>query len=244
MSANPLDQFKIKPLGEWAHFEVAGFDVSFTNSALFMLLAIGITSAFMIFGGRRKAIIPGRMQAAAEYLYELVANMVKENAGEKAKPFFPFVFTLFTVILFGNLLGMVPYGFTFTSHIIVTFALGLLVFFACVIIGFYKHGLKFFTLFVPAGLPMVIRPMIFFIELASFCFRPISLSIRLFANMMAGHIALKIFASLIVTAGVFGVFPFALTVGIIGFEIFVAFLQAYIFALLSSVYLHDAIYLH
>lgn len=245
MSANPLDQFKIKALSDWGHFQLAGHDITFTNSALFMCLAVLISSAFMILGSRRKAIVPGRFQAAAEMVYETIANLVRDNAGEKARPYVPFIFTLFMLILFGNLLGMIPYGFTFTSHLIVTFTLAVMVFLLCVFIGFTKHGLKFFTLFVPKGLPMVIVPLIFVMELLSFCFRPISLSMRLFANMFAGHIALKIFASLIIVAGIYlGVFPFLITTVMIGFEIFIACLQAYIFVLLSSIYLHDSLYLH
>lgn len=244
MSANPLDQFKIHPLADWSQLELGGYDVSFTNSSLWMVISIALTSAFMIMGMRKKAVIPGRWQAAVEYIYEAVAGIVRENAGEKARPFFPFIFTLFMIILMGNLLGMLPYSFTYTSHIVVTFALAVIVFGACVLVGLFKHGFKFFTLFIPKGLPLPIVPLIFVIELFSFCFRPISLSIRLFANMLAGHIALKIFAGLVVMAGYFGLFPFAITTAMVGFEVFVAVLQAYIFALLASVYLHDSIYLH
>ena len=217
-----------------------------------MLLAIIAVSFFIIFGMRKSALVPGRMQSMAELSYEFIANMLKENVGNEGRKYFPFVFTVFMFVLFCNLLGLLPYSFTPTSHIIVTFSLAMLVFTTVVIIGFAKHGLGFFKLFAPSGVPGWIVPFLIPIEIISFLARPISLSIRLAAAMTAGHILLKVFAGFIIMlggAGIFGtiagiVVPLPLLVVLMGLELFVAFLQAYIFSMLTSIYLHDSIHLH
>lgn len=239
--ADPLHQFeihKIMPL------EIAGVDASFTNSSLFMVIGVVLFSAFMMLAMGRRTVVPGRMQSVAEIFYEFIANMVKEIAGADARPYFPFVFSLFMFILMGNVLGLLPFSFTYTSHIIVTFTLAMIVFVLMWVVGFYRHGLKFVTLFIPPGCPAIMAPLLVPIELFAFFVRPISLSIRLFANMMAGHIMLKVFAGFAVTMGLFGVVPMLVTASLIGFELLVAGLQAYIFALLTCVYLHDSVYMH
>lgn len=245
---DPLHQFKIEPI---FGFDLAGFSLAYTNSALFMTLAVFLSAAIMLMGSARAQMIPGRLQSLSEMFYNFISGMVRDAAGDDAKPYFPFVFTLFCFILFGNLLGMTPYGFTFTSHIIVTFALAFLVFLVITGIGFYKHGLHFFSFFAPPGVPLLLAPLIIPIEVFSYLARPISLSVRLFANMLAGHIVLKVLASFIVmmvgagAMGAFGALPLlGFSIGFVGFEIFVALLQAYIFSVLTCVYLHDAIHLH
>ncbi|CAK0751963.1 ATP synthase subunit a [Azospirillaceae bacterium] len=206
----------------------------------------------MVLGMRQRALVPGRLQSMAELLYQFVANMVRENAGHDAKPFFPFVFTLFAFIMFGNLLGMIPGAFTYTSHIIVTFALALVVFLFVTLLGLVKHGLHFFSLFMPHGVPMVLAPILVPIELISYLSRPISLSVRLFANMMAGHTMLKVFAGFTVMMGasmgttgyLAGMGPVIINIALIGFEILVALLQAYVFSILTCLYIRDALELH
>ena len=239
--SNPLEQFEIKPL---MPLEFNGLDISFTNSALFMFLTVIVMTLFMVMSMRGRALVPGRWQSAAEMLYEFVEKMVLENAGAGARKFFPFIFTLFTFILVGNILGLFPYSFTFTSHIIVTFGLALIVFCTCLVIGFARHGMKFLSLFMPGGAPWVLAPLLIPIEMFSYFSRPFSLAIRLFANMLAGHIVLKVFAGFTIALGLFGVAPLLVNSLLLGFELLVACLQAYIFALLSSVYIHDSIYLH
>jgi F-type H+-transporting ATPase subunit a len=198
----------------------------------------------MVFGTARASQVPGRVQSLAEMVYNFVANMLSDVAGKEARPYFPFVFSLFCFILFGNLLGMMPFGFTFTSRIIVTFALALTVFLVVTGIGFYMHGLHFLHFFLPPGVPMLLAPLMIPIEVFSYLVRPISLSVRLFANMLAGHIVLKVLASFAIMMGAFFFIPFIFSVGFVGFEIFVALLQAYIFTMLTCVYLHDAIHMH
>lgn len=231
--------------------EIAGQDVSITNSSLFMLIAVVAASLFMILGMQKRALIPGRLQSAVEMVHNTIAQMVGDTAGEHSKPYFPLIFSIFIFILFCNLIGMVPGSFTVTSHILVTFALAIVVFLAVTLTGFAKHGLHFFSLFVPHGTPLVMLPLIFILELLSFCVRPFSLSIRLFANMMAGHIMLKVFAGMVVMLLASGgmtllllPLPILLNVALTGFELFVAGLQAYIFSILAAVYLHDALELH
>lgn len=253
--AGPLEQFEIKTLipistGAQAGAEAA-LDLSFTNSSLAMVLAVVLASMLMIFSMRGRAQIPGRAQALTEVLYEFIADTLKTAAGKDAMRYFPFVFSIFMFILFGNLLGMVPVFFTFTSHIIVTFALGMLVFLVVTGIGFARHGLKFFGLFLPHGVPKILAPMIVCIELISYLIRPATLAVRLFANMLAGHILLKIFALFTVNLLAFGfigliggVVPLAVNVALIALEFFVAMLQAFIFTLLTCVYLNDALNLH
>ncbi len=247
MSANhsPLAQFDVKKL---VPIEVAGYDLSFTNASLFMVIAVLCVSLFMSLGMRKRALVPGRFQSMVEMVYGFVADMISENAGKEGLKFFPIIFSLFIFVLFCNLLGMVPFSFTVTSHIIVTFAFAAFVFVGVTCVGFWKHGLHFLHFFVPQGLPggiggLLLKVFMIIIEFFSYLARPVSLSIRLAANMMAGHTLMKIMASF-VGVGLMGVFPFAFLLIFTGFEIFVACLQAYIFALLCSVYLNDALHMH
>ncbi|MBI1273415.1 MAG: F0F1 ATP synthase subunit A [Alphaproteobacteria bacterium] len=246
---NPMTQFELKTLAE---FSFAGYDFSFTNSTLFMLIAVTLSAGIVIAGMRPAAMVPGRFQMLVEYLHNSIANMVEQSAGPRSKAFFPFIFALFMFIMFCNMLGLVPGGFTVTSHIVINFALALFIFFLCTVVGFVKHGFHFFALFLPKDAPVVMVPVLFVVEIISYCVRPFSLSVRLFANMLAGGILLKIFAGLVGTmilaGGVVGLvlspLPFILTVGLTGFKLFVAGLQAYIFSILTAVYLHDAIEMH
>jgi len=241
--ASPLHQFEIHPIIpiQLGH---AGVDVSFTNSALFMVLAMVLISAFMILGMRRSAIVPGRWQCAAEMAYEFIANMLRDTVGQEGRKYFPFVFTVFMFVLFGNLLGMVPYSFTFTSHIVVTFALAFIIFVGVTILGFVKHGFHFFSFFVPPGTPIPMYPLLIPIEVISYLSRPISLSVRLFANMLAGHTLLKVIAGFVWALGVFGILPLAFVVALTGLEILIACLQAYVFTILTCLYINDALHLH
>ncbi len=238
---SPMEQFKIEPL---IPIHIGGTDISYTNSALFMTFAVILTGLLFWGATRHRTMVPGRLQATAEMLYEFVAGMVKENTGLEGMKYFPFVFTLFMFILFGNFLGLMPYGFTFTSHIIVTAAMALFIFTAVTIIGFARHGLHFFALFVPPGAPLGIAIILAPLEFFSYLIRPVSLSLRLFANMLAGHVLLKVLAGFIITLGVFGVVPFAAIFGVTFLELMVAAIQAYVFSLLTCIYLNDAIHLH
>ena len=228
---------------------IGGLDLAFTNSALFMVLTVALIAAFRLLATSSASIVPGRLQAAAEMSYEFVANMLREAAGKEGMRFFPLVFSLFMFVLFANLLGMVPYFFTVTSHIIVTFALALLVILTVIIYGFYRNGLGFLKLFVPHGIPGYLVPLVVLIEVISFLSRPISLSVRLFANMLAGHITLKVFAGFVFSLGALGavgmggaILPFIMTVALTALEFLVAFLQAYVFAVLTCMYLNDALH--
>jgi F-type H+-transporting ATPase subunit a len=246
--ADPIHQFQISKL--FTLGTVGGHEIAFTNSALFMGIAVVGISLLMIGATARRAVVPGRAQSLAEMSYEFVADMIKSTAGPDGMRFFPFVFTLFMFILVLNLLGLVPLGgFTVTSHIIVTAALALLVFFTVIIYGVAHNGLRFFKLFVPSGIPVYILPLIVVIEVMSFVSRPISHSVRLFANMLAGHITLKVFAGFIIMLGALGIhgwigaiLPLALTIALTALELLVAFLQAYVFAILTCIYLNDAIH--
>lgn len=237
----PMHQFEINRLAE---IEIFGIDASFTNSSLFMVLGVGLITGFFALAMNGRSLVPTRMQSVAELCYEFVANMVRENVGQAGMKYFPFVFTLFTFILVMNLLGMLPYSFTVTSHIIVTFALAALVFVVVTAIGFARHGLGYLKLFVPEGVPMWLMPLIVPIELISYLIRPVSLSVRLFANMMAGHTMLKVFAGFVVSLGIFGFAPLLFTIAFTGLEFVVAFLQAFIFAVLTCIYLNDAVNMH
>lgn len=237
---SPLAQFEVHPL---VPLQVAGYDISFTNASLWMLLAVCGVALLMFMGMRRAALVPGRWQSASEMLVEFVGGIVQENAGKDAMRYFPLIFTLFMFILLCNLLGMIPTSFTVTSHIIVTFAMAACVFLGVTVIGFIRHGAHFLSLFLPAGTPWWMAPLMILIELVSYLARPISLSIRLAANMLAGHLLLKIIAGF-VAIGFLGIFPFAFLLIFTGFEIFIACLQAYIFTLLSCIYLNDALNLH
>jgi F-type H+-transporting ATPase subunit a len=222
-----------------------GVDASFTNSSLFMVLTVITVSLFLIGGMRRSAMIPGRWQSMAELSYVFIANMVKDNVGSEGRPYFPFIFTIFMFILVGNFWGMMPYSFTFTSHIAVTFAMAFFVFIGVTIIAIAKHKLHFLTFFMPPGVPMVMAPLLVPIEIISYLSRPISLSVRLFANMLAGHTLLKVFAGFIISLGVAaGWLPFVFVVALTGLEFVIAFLQAFVFAILTCLYLNDALHLH
>jgi F-type H+-transporting ATPase subunit a len=238
---NPLEQFEITA---WLPIRIGDFDVSFTNSAAFMILAVLAASAMMILGVRSRALVPGRWQLIAELSYGFIAKMVSDTVGKEGRPYFPFVFTLFMFVLFGNMLGLLPYAFTYTSHIIVTFAMAGFIFVAVTVIAIAKHGVKFFGYFLPEGVPIFMAPLLVPIEIISYLSRPISLSVRLFANMMAGHTLLKVVAGFVVPLGIFGIVPIAGLVAVSALELLIAFLQAYIFAILTCIYINDAVHLH
>lgn len=243
---DPLHQFMITPL---IKLTLAGYDISFTNSALFMVLATVSSIGLMFAATRRAQLVPSRTQFIGESLYRFISNMITDNIGKEGLPYLPYVMSLFLFILMGNFLGMIPYGFTFTSHIIVTFVLAVIVFISVTILGFIKHGTHFFRLFCPEGTPIYIMPLLVPVEIMSYFTRPVSLSVRLFANMMAGHAMLKIFAGfVIILAGTsffpVAVLPFVVNLAVVGFEFLVAFLQAYVFTVLTCIYLNDAIHLH
>jgi F-type H+-transporting ATPase subunit a len=244
---DPIHQFEIKTF--FSLFQLGPHEIAFTNSAAFMLAALAIIAFLMLVPTRRRALVPGRLQSMAELSYEFIATTIRSSAGNEGMKFFPLVFSLFMFILVVNLLGLLPYSFTVTSHIIVTVALALLVFFTVIVYGFYKHGLRFLKLFVPSGIPIYILPLVTAIEIMSFLSRPISHSERLFANMLAGHITLKVFAGFVIMLGALGihgwvgaVLPLALTVALTALELLVAVLQAYVFAILTCIYLNDAIH--
>ena len=223
--------------------DVAGIDISFTNSSLFMVFAIALVTLFLTMSMRGRALVPNRWQSMAELSYEFVAKMIKDTVGSEGRQYFPFIFTLFMFILFSNLLGMVPYSFTPTSHIIVTFALALMVFIGVTVIGFVRNGAAFLKVFLPSGVPLALLPLLVVIEVLSYLTRPVSLSVRLFANMMAGHTMLKVFAGFVFALGVLGGWaPLAFVIALTGLEIGIAMLQAYVFTLLSCIYLHDALH--
>ncbi len=243
---NPMHQFEIE---RYVPFDLFGIDASFTNSALFMVLGLVVLVGFLLWAMSARAIVPGRMQSIAEMAYEFVHKMVTDSIGESGKAFFPLIFTIFTFILTLNLLGMINIPgvwapFTVTSHIIVTFALAALVFLLATAVGFWTHGLGYLKLFVPHGVPWWLMPIIVPIEVISYFIRPISLSVRLFANMMAGHTLLKVFGGFVVMLGAFGVVPLLGMVAFTGLELVVAFLQALIFSVLSCIYLNEAIHMH
>jgi len=241
LELHPLEQFKIEPL---IPLHIGGLDVSYTNSALFMTIAVILITSLLVLGTRRGALVPGRLQSIAEISYEFVADMVETNAGHGAEPYFPFVFTLFMFVLFSNLLGLIPYSYTVTSQIIVTFALAAVVFIGVTIIGIVRHGTHFLRLFVPEGVPLVLLFLLVPIELLSYFIRPFTLSIRLFANMLAGHTMLAIFGGFAASVGLLAIFPLAINIALVGLEILVAALQAYVFAILTCLYLRDALHLH
>ncbi len=246
MAASPLEQFQIKTLVPLGH--VGGIELNFTNSALFMAFAVGGIVLFFTQATRAAGIVPGRMQTVAEMIYGVVADTVRSAAGKEGMQYFPFVFSLFCFVLVLNLLGMIPGGFTVTSHIIVTFALAALVFISVLVIGFSRHGTHFLDLFVPSGAPPGLKQFLIVIELISFLSRPISLSVRLFANMLAGHIAMKVFAGFIVSllsAGAFAILaplPLVIIIALTALEFLVAGLQAYVFTILTCIYLNDALH--
>ncbi len=249
MVIDPIHQFKIEPL--FTIGRIGNQTIAFTNSSLYMLLTVALISILMIGGAARQRLIPSRFQSVAEITYEFVASMIRGNAGAEGMKFFPLIFSLFMFICVSNLIGIIPYTFTISSHIIVTAALALLVWFTALIYGLYKNGLKFFKIFVPAGIPIYVLPLVVFIEILSFFFvKPLSHSLRLFANMLAGHIALKVFAGFVAMLGASlgaigwlgGVLPLGLTVALTALELLVACLQAYVFAILACIYLNDAMH--
>ena len=243
MASNPMTQFEVYKIGPELKF--VGFDLSFTNSSLFMVLSALVILGFLHFSTSNKKIIPDKIQLISEMLYNFIAKMISDTAGSKAKPYFPFIFSLFTFVLMCNMIGMLPYSFTVTSHIIVTMIMALFIFIAVTVIGFLKHGAKYLSIFVPSGVPVVLLPLITVIEIISYLSRPISLSVRLFANMMAGHTMLKVFGSFVLSLGIVGGWlPLTFSVALTGLEILVAFLQAYVFAILTCIYLNDALNLH
>jgi F-type H+-transporting ATPase subunit a len=241
LDLNPLEQFKIEPL---IPIHIGGLDVSYTNSALFMTIAVLLVTALLVLGSRRGALVPGRWQSVAEMSYEFIAGMIDGTVGTAGRQYFPFIFTLFMFILFGNCLGLIPYSFTFTSHIIVTFALAAVVFVGVTVIGFARHGLHFLRLFVPAGVPWVLLILLVPIEVLSYFIRPFTLSIRLFANMLAGHTMLGIFGGLAASIGLLAFLPVTAAILLFALELLVAALQAYVFTILTCLYLNDAIHMH
>ncbi len=243
---NPIEQFSIHPV---VPISIAHQDFSLTNSGLYMLLAVALSCLIAAIGARGGSGVPGRLQSLAEMSYEFIAGMVRSAAGEHGMRFFPLVFSIFFFILICNLVGLIPYSFTVTSQIVITAALALLVFFMVVIIGIAEHGVSFFKLFVPSGVPIYILPLVVAIEVFSFFVRPVSHSVRLFANMLAGHITLNVFGGFVVmllgagaVTGVLAILPFAMTIGLYALELLVAFLQAYVFAMLTCMYLNDALH--
>ena len=243
MAANPMSQFNVNKIGP--EIKLGGVDLSFTNASLFMLITVTTILLFLYLSTKDKKIIPNKLQLLSEILYNFVAKMISDTAGSKAKPYFPFIFSLFVFVLMCNMIGMVPYSFTVTSHIIVTMVLALFIFIAVTVIGFFKHGFKYLSIFVPKGVPVVLLPLITIIEIISYLSRPVSLSVRLFANMMAGHTMLKVFGGFVISLGLLGGWlPLSFSVALTGLEILVAFLQAYVFAILTCIYLNDALNLH
>jgi len=243
MATNPMHQFNVYRIGP--EINIGNLDLSFTNASLFMMISAATILFLLFFGTKKKLLIPSKIQLVTEMSYTFVAKMINDTAGTNAKSFFPFIFTLFMFVLFCNMVGMLPYSFTVTSHIIVTFVLAAIVFVGVTILGFIKHGFKYLNLFVPKGVPLVLLPLIVIIEIISYLSRPISLSVRLFANMMAGHTMLKVFGGFVISLGLLGGWlPLGFSVALTGLEILVAFLQAYVFAILTCIYLNDALNLH
>jgi F-type H+-transporting ATPase subunit a len=238
---SPLAQFRIEDI---LPIHLGGVDVSFTKSSAMMVLAVLAITALLTVSARPAALVPGRLQSIGELAYEFVAGMVRENCGTEGMKYFPWVFSIFMFVLFGNFLGMIPYTYTFTSQIIVTFALALMVFLTVTVIAFARHGLHFLAFFFPEGTPLYLAPIVVPLEIVSYFIRPVSLSIRLFANMMAGHTMLWVFSGFVISLGLFGVLPFAVNVALTVFEFLVAALQAYVFTILTCLYLKDAIEMH
>jgi F-type H+-transporting ATPase subunit a len=245
--ADPIHQFQI--VNYFSLGKIGSVDLAFTNSALYMGIAVGLTAALMLGATAGRQLVPGRMQSIAELAYEFVAGIIRNTIGESGMQFFPLVFSLFMFILVSNVIGLIPYNFTVASHLIVTAALALVVFFTVVIYGFWRNGLHFFKVFVPSGVPIYILPLVVMLEVFSFFIRPVSHSVRLFANMLAGHITLKVFAAFVTMLGGLGIagwigatLPLALTVALTALELLVAFLQAYVFAILTCIYLNDALH--
>ncbi|PWJ80546.1 ATP synthase F0 subcomplex A subunit [Pseudaminobacter salicylatoxidans] len=244
--AGPIEQFEISRI---VPVEIGGFDLSFTNSSAYMVLTVALASGFLLLATKRRAIVPGRLQSCAELLFELIAKTLRDNTGEEGMRFFPLVFSLFMFVLVANLIGMFPYAFTVTSHIAITFTLAMLVFLTVTIYGLMRNGLGFLRLFMPPGVPLALAPILVPIEVVSYISRPVSHSVRLFAVMLAGHITLKVFAGFVVSLGGLGalgiagaILPLAMTVGLTGLELLMSVIQAYIFTMLTCMYLNDALH--
>ncbi len=238
---NPMEQFEIKRLLD---FKIGSLDASFTNSATWMVIAVILATTVFVFGMRQRALVPGKLQSVAELGYEFIAGMVRDNVGDEGKKYFPFILSLFIFILFCNILGLVPYSYTVTSQIVVTFAMAAVVFIGVTIIGVVRHGWHFLSFFAPKGVPLWLLFILVPIEVFSYLIRPVSLSVRLFANMLAGHTMLKVFGGFVVAMGLLGGWaPLAFIVALTGLELLIAFLQAYVFAILTCLYLNDAIHL-
>jgi F-type H+-transporting ATPase subunit a len=238
---NPMEQFEIKRLLD---FKIGSLDASFTNSATWMVIAVVLATTVFVFGMRQRALVPGKLQSVAELGYEFIAGMVRDNVGDEGKKYFPFILSLFIFILFCNILGLVPYSYTVTSQIVVTFAMAAVVFVGVTIIGVVRHGWHFLSFFAPKGVPLWLLFILVPIEVFSYLIRPVSLSVRLFANMLAGHTMLKVFGGFVVAMGLLGGWaPLAFIVALTGLELLIAFLQAYVFAILTCLYLNDAIHL-
>ena len=243
MATNPMHQFEVYRIGP--EINLGEINLSFTNASLFMTISSILILLFLFIGTKKKSLVPTKIQFITEASYTFVAKMINDTAGSSAKSFFPFIFTLFMFVLFANMVGMLPYSFTVTSHIIVTFVLAAIVFIGVTILGFIKHGFKYLEIFVPKGVPIILLPLIVIIEIISYLSRPVSLSVRLFANMMAGHTMLKVFGGFVISLGLLGGWlPLGFSVALTGLEILVAFLQAYVFAILTCIYLNDALNLH
>ncbi len=239
---DPLEQFDVNTL---VPIKLGTMDASLTNSGLYMILTVIAVTLFLTLSIRRRGMVPGRWQSLAELCYEFVAGMLRDNVGPEGRAYFPFVFSLFMFILFANLIGLIPYSFTTTSHIIVTFSMAAFVFGGVTTIGLVRHKFRFFTYFMPPGVPIIMAPILIPIEVVSYLSRPVSLSIRLFANMMAGHTMLVVFSGFVIPLGFIGGWaPLTVNVALTGFEFLVAVLQAYVFTVLTCIYLHDAIHLH
>jgi F-type H+-transporting ATPase subunit a len=243
MTTNPMHQFEVYRIGP--EIIIGSLNLSFTNASLFMVISATLILILLFIGTKKNLLVPSKMQLISEMSYTFVSKMINDTAGSNAKPFFPFIFTIFMFVLFCNMVGMLPYSFTVTSHIIVTFVLAGIVFVGVTVIGFIKHGIKYLNLFVPKGVPVVLLPLIVIIEIISYLSRPISLSVRLFANMMAGHTMLKVFGGFVISLGILGGWlPLSFSIALTGLEVLVAFLQAYVFAILTCIYLNDALNLH
>ena len=243
MAANPMTQFNVYRIGP--EVKVGALDISFTNASLFMIISSVAILLIFSLGSKKNSLLPSKIQLLAELSYTFVSKMISDTAGSKAKPYFAFIFSLFMFVLFCNMFGMIPYTFTVTSHIIVTFVLASFIFIGVTVIGFMKHGFGYLKLFVPSGVPAVLLPLIVVIEIISYLSRPVSLSVRLFANMMAGHTMMKVFGGFVISLGIVGGWlPLSFSVALTGLEILVAFLQAYVFAILTCIYLNDALNLH
>jgi len=243
MAINPMHQFEVYRIGP--EIKLGEIDISFTNASLFMVISSITILLIFNLGTKKNSLLPSKIQLLAELSYTFISKMISDTAGSKAKPYFAFIFSLFMFVLFCNMFGMIPYTFTVTSHIIVTFMLAAFIFIGVTIIGFIKHGVGYLKMFVPSGVPIVLLPLIVAIEIISYLSRPISLSVRLFANMMAGHTMMKVFGGFVISLGIVGGWlPLSFSVAFTGLEILIAFLQAYVFAILTCIYLNDALNLN